>query len=205
VTSPTLATPATALDVIYRRRAVRTYQSDPLDQNTIHALLDAAVQAPTAMHEEPWVFVVVQDRALLRRLSDRAKAGIRAEAAFRHLHDADGKAHSGDGLKRLIDDPAFNIFYDAGTLVVIGTRAVGPFAVADCWLAAENLMLAACAKGLGTCCIGFAVAVLNTPESRRELGLPADVTVVAPIIVGVPRGTPAPVGRKPPVIASWVR
>jgi nitroreductase len=205
VTSSTLPAPASALDVIYRRRAIRAYTSDPLDEKTIRALLDAAVQAPTAMHEEPWVFVVVQDRTVLTRLSDRAKAGIAAEPAFRHLHDADGKAHSGDGFKRLVADPGFNIFYDAGTLIVIGTRPVSPFAAADCWLAAENLMLAACAMGLGTCCIGFAVAVLNTPEAKRELGIPADVTVVAPIIVGVPRGTPAPVGRKPPEIARWVR
>lgn len=205
MTSSTFATPLSALDVIYRRRAIRSYESDPLDQRTIHSLLDAAVQAPTAMHEEPWVFVVVQDRTVLKRLSDRAKAGIQAEPAFRHLHDADGKAHSGEGLKRLIGDPAFNIFYDAGALIVIGTRPAGPFAIADCWLAAENLMLAACAMGLGTCPIGFAVAALNAPGTKRELGIPDEVTVVAPIIVGVPRSTPAPVGRKPPVIAAWVR
>ena len=43
-------------------------------------LLDAAVHAPTAMHQEPWKFVVIQDRALLRRLSDRAKALAIAQA-----------------------------------------------------------------------------------------------------------------------------
>jgi nitroreductase len=147
----------------------------------------------------------VQDRSALKRLSDRAKAGIQSEAAFRRVHDASGKAHSGDGLTRLIGNPGFNIFYDAGTLIVIGTRPVGPFATADCWLGAENLMLAACALGLGTCCIGFAVAVLNSPETRKELGIPEDLTLVAPIIVGIPRGTPAPVGRKPPEIARWIR
>ena len=51
---------------------------------------------------------------------------------------------------------------------------------ADCWLAAENLMLAATAKGLGTCCIGFAVGILNTEEVKRELGIPEDGAAVAP-------------------------
>lgn len=47
--------------------------------------------------------------------------------------------------------------------------------VADCWLAAENLMLSACALGLGTCCIGSAIPALNSPEAKSELGISADV------------------------------
>jgi nitroreductase len=81
---------------------------------------------------------------------------------------------------------------------------LGTFVTADCWLAAENLMLAACAMGLGTCCIGFAVPVLNAPDVKRELGIPADVTAVAPIIVGVPRDATPPVPRKGPDVLRWV-
>jgi hypothetical protein len=44
--------------------------------------------------------------------------------------------------------------------------------VADCWLAPENLMLAACAKGLGACVIGLAVSALSTPEWKAELKIP---------------------------------
>lgn len=51
-----------ALDAILMRRSVRAFTSQSLDESTIRALLDAAVQAPTAMHTEPWSFVVVQDR-----------------------------------------------------------------------------------------------------------------------------------------------
>ena len=87
--------------------------------------------------------------------------------------------------------------------MVICARPVGHFVVADCWLAAENLMLMACAMGLGTCPIGFALPVLNTPEAKAELGLPADVEVVAPIIVGIPSGSPPHGHRKPPQISAW--
>ena len=79
-------------------------------------------------------------------------------------------------------------------MIVICAKPMGAFAVADCWLAAENLMLAACAMGLGTCCIGSAVPALNTVDAKAELGIPLDVTAVAPIIVGVPSGS---VGRSP--------
>lgn len=50
--------PLTALDAIFSRRSVRTYTPQQLDAATIRSLLDAAVQAPTAMHLEPWAFVV---------------------------------------------------------------------------------------------------------------------------------------------------
>jgi nitroreductase len=66
-------------------------------------------------------------------------------------------------------------------------------------------MLAATAMGLGTCCIGFAVPVLNSPEVKQELGIPPEVVAVAPIIVGVPAGPMAGVPRKAPEILRWIR
>jgi nitroreductase len=90
-------------------------------------------------------------------------------------------------------------------LIAIGARPLGPFVTADCWLAAENLMLAACALGLGTCCIGSAVPALNGPETKSELGIPSDAEIVAPIIVGVPREAAAEVSRHNPTVVSWTR
>jgi nitroreductase len=192
------------IDVIYRRRAVRAYKPDAIDERRLRALLDAAVHAPTAMHQETWQFIVVQDRALLKRLSDRAKEMARAQAAH---HGTLLRPHvaASERIFAPLADPDFNIFYDAGTLVVICARPANDFVTADCWLAAENFMLSACADGLGTCCIGFAVPVLNAPEAKAELGIPADVHAFAPIIVGVPRGDAPPVPRKPPVVLNWIR
>jgi nitroreductase len=194
------------LGAIHGRRAVRSYQPKPLDDATVKTLLDAAVQAPTAMHTEPWAFAVVQDRKVLRRFSESAKA-LLADEAIRHrqLLHAPGLSRSEEHLARMLADPAFNIFYDAGTLIVICARPKGAFVTADCWLAAENLMLAAYGLGLGSCVIGFAVPLLNTPEVKRELQIPADVLAVAPIIVGVPAGATPAVPRKAPEILSWVR
>lgn len=171
-----------ALEAIQARRAVRAYKPALVSDADIRVLLDAAVHAPTAMHEEPWRFAIVQDRALLRRISDRAKQRL---ATPRQLPE--------------------NIFYDAGTLIVICTGLAGPFVQADCWLAAENLMLAATARGLATCPIGFAVAALQDDDLRAELALPAGTVAVAPIIVGY-AAAPVPVSpRREPVIASWRR
>jgi nitroreductase len=185
-----------ALDAIYHRRSVRDYSPRAIDEATIRSLLDAAVHAPTAMHEEPWSFAVIQDKNLLNRLSDSAKERVRNEAQSSDSHHA---KHS----LEVVNAPDFHVFYNAGTLIVIYSKFPGPFVVADCWLAAENLLLAACAKGLGTCVIGFAASALNTPEWKAELKIPAEMTAIAPVIVGVPAGETPPVPRKSPEILIW--
>ena len=157
-------------ETILARRSVRAYAPDELDRNTIQTLLEAAVRAPTAMHEEPWAFIVVQNRQVLQQLSDLAKP-LFIERLHRP-HQAGG--HALDSFS----DPDFNIFHDAGTLIVICAKPSGHFAEADCWLAAENLMLAACAIGLGSCVIGSAVEALNTPEVKAKLGIPAEFNAV---------------------------
>ena len=63
--------------------------------------------------------------------------------------------------------------------------------------------LAACASQLGTCVIGFAVQALNSSEWKAELGIPENMTAIAPIIVGVPKEIPQPTSRKQPDIIVW--
>ena len=184
------------MDAILERRSVRSYSPERLGQVTIRTLLDAAVWAPTAVHEEPWAFVIAQDMAALKSLSDRAKTIFAADARRTHPKQA---GH----LLEILDRPDFNIFYNAGTLIIICGRPKGPFVVADCWLAAENLMLAARSIGLGSCVIGFAVPALNTPEIKAELRIPPECTAIAPIIVGVPSGETPRTTRKEPDILAW--
>jgi nitroreductase len=186
-------------DAIYGRRSVRAYRETPMTADQIRVLLDAAVHAPTAMHAEPWCFTVIQDRQILRHISDVAKQQI-AQVGHQDLHNPGARSAFLDAVAR----PDFNIFYDAGTLILIGAHAANPFAAADCWLAAQNLMLAAPALGLGTCCIGSALAALNSVALKHELDLPVDVTIVAAITVGVPAESPAPTTRKPPFITRWI-
>jgi nitroreductase len=186
----------TLQDALYSRKSVRSYRAETLDKKTVEQLLDAAIHAPTAVHEEPWQFVIIQDRALLKRLSDRAKELVVDEANK-------NPSVQGKHLLGVVSDTNFNIFYDAGTLIAIAVKPTGAFVAADAWLAAENLMLAACAMGLGTCVIGFSVSILNTPEVKRELGIPAELSIVAPIIVGKPLGETPASPRKKAEILVW--
>lgn len=183
------------LDAIYSRRAIRDYTPQAPDEKTILTLLYAAIQAPTAMYSEPCSFVVIQDVAVLRSYSDRAKALLLETAA----KDAKSSRYS-----TLLASPQFNIFYDANTLVVICAKSQGLHVTADCWLAAENFMLAACAMGLGTCCIEFAIPLLNTPEVKAQLSIPEEGVAVAALIVGYASEIPPSPARKEPEILRWM-
>jgi nitroreductase len=183
-------------ELIYSRRSEREYTGEKPSKAQIGILLAAAVRAPTAMHEEAWRFLIVQDPILLRRLSDHAKILFAEEAGRLHLD------HGGKGLDVFLK-PDFNVFYDAGTLIVICGKASHPFCAADCWLAAGNLMLTAHAMGLGTCVIGSAVTAINCAHFAAELGIPPEYSAVAPIIVGKPRSPGSPTARKPPDVIAW--
>lgn len=193
------ATFADVMSTIRERRSIRSYGRRQLDWAMIQPLLAAAVQAPSARHSEPWRFVIIQDAARLKRLSDRARL-LFADEPHRELLDRGG--HSLD----IFTMPDFDVFYGAGTLIVIGTSGFdsSAFGAADCWLAAENLMLAAHANGLGTCVIGTAAAALNDPDIKLEIGIPADFVAIAPIIVGIAQGDPPPKMRGEPIVLAWL-
>lgn len=184
------------LTAIRTRRSVRSYEARAVPDESIQMLLEAGVQGPSAMNAQPWIFSVVQDPARLARWSALAKTML-----LERVHE-DPKAR---GYASLLADESFSIFYDASTLIVISAAERGPYVEAACWLAAQSVMLAATEAKLGTCCIGFAVGVLNTAEVKRELGLPDAGIAICPIIVGYPRVTlPAPT-RPTPRIGAWLR
>jgi nitroreductase len=179
---------------IFGRRSVREYTGQPVDEQMIRSLIDAAVHAPNAVNQQPWTFTVVRDQTILARISDDAKLHM--------LATMPQSRHSGHFRIRL-SDPNFHIFYHAPVLILISAIEEGPWIVEDCALAAENLMLAAYAAGLGTCWIGFAQGFLNSPDGKKALDLPAAWVSVAPIIVGYPKTAAAAVPRKQPAV-KWV-
>jgi nitroreductase len=184
------------LHAIYRRRAVRDYSSKRVGENSILALLYAATQAPSAINVQPWAFCVIQDKPLLKSFSDRAK-GLMMESPASRRFPPD--------LRKMLTDQAYNIFYNASTLVVIYAKPIGEHPDWDCCFAAQNLMLAAEDAGLATCPIGLAWTLFDHPEIRSDLQIPTEYVAVLPIIVGYPAAQTPPPERKEPQILSWRR
>jgi len=181
-------------EAIFQRRSVREFTDQPVDRTTVLALLQAATQAPSAVNHQPWAFAVIQDKMLLRGYSDRAKS------LFGRTADQGSLVPE---LKEMLADPAFNIFYNAGTLIVICAKPIGQHPDWDCCLAGQNLMLAAHGMGLGTCPIGFAWPLLEGPDVKRDLKMLPEYIPVLPIIVGYPSKPPPPVPRNALEILCW--
>jgi nitroreductase len=181
------------LEAIDGRRSVREYTDEPVDDAVIRALIDAAIKAPSAINQQPWAFIVVNDAAKLTRISDRAKAHLLKASLGAPVHP----------FREMLNDPKFHIFYHAPVLIVIAAAEPTDWAVEDCALAAENLMLAAYARGLGTCWVGFAQHWLATADGKAALGVPTTYAPIAPIAIGHPRRQPPPVPRKAPEV-HWV-
>jgi nitroreductase len=181
------------LEAIDGRRSVREYTEEPVDDAMLRELIEAAIKAPSAINQQPWAFIVVKEKSCLTRISDQAKAHLLKASPGAPAHP----------FREMLNDPKFDIFYHAPVLIVIVAAEPTDWAVEDCSLAAENLMLAAYAKGLGTCWIGFAQNWLATADGKAELGVPVTYAPIAPIIVGHPRRQPPPVPRKTPDI-RWI-
>ena len=186
----------TEMDVfqaILARRSVRSYTHENVSYKAIMTLLTGAVRAPAVLHEEPCAFVIIQDRELLQTLSDHILPLVHDQP---EIYD--------DASVRAWHHPDFNLFYDAGTLIILCTRSTAHFAEANCWLAAENLILAACGMHLGTCIIGAALPAMRSPELKPRFGIPDQFEAVVPVVLGWPNGEASRMPRKAPMIVSMI-
>jgi nitroreductase len=180
------------MDALRTRRAVRAFTGEPVDDVTVEELVGAAVLAPSAVNLQPWAFAVVRGTERLHALSAEAR-----RYALAHVP-------SGSPLATHVADPAFEIFHGAAVLVVICAIDGERQSSEDCCLAGQNFMLAAHAKGLGTCWIGLARAWLNESSVKTELGVPAGWHPAAPIVLGHRLALPAPTAREKARIV-WCR
>jgi len=183
-------------EAIYHRRAVRHYTDAKVPDSVIQQLIEASVQAPSSLNDQPWIFAVFQGRERLRNYSDRAKAHFLATEL-----PAFGCHERGDKLT----DPRFNLFYDANTLIVIYATPGKPNSSEDCSLAAQTLMLAAHGASLASCPIGLARSWLNLPDVKKELEIPSELTAVFPLTLGYPAEPSKSVSRNVPEIVTWQR
>jgi nitroreductase len=182
------------IKAIYERRATRHFSDAAVGRATVRELLDAAAQAPSALNEQPWAFAVFHGHDRLAEYSGRAKAHLLATSDVTF------------GLDPRIDQYAtetINIFHGADTLIVICARPGQFHPEEECFLAGENLMLAAHGLGLATCPIGFARPWFNQPHVKAELGIATHYTPVLPIVVGHPAGISPSVPKRETEIACW--
>jgi len=163
------------LEGLYTRRACREFTSEPVTREDVERLAAAAAWAPSAMNRQPWAFAALLGTQRLHELSIQAH-----KAALQFLlADSPLRSHA--------LDPHFELFHGAAALIIVCATDAEIQSTEDCCLAAGNLMLAAHAKGLGSCWVGFARPWLSQDEIKRQLGIPTVLHPVAPIVIGHPK------------------
>ncbi len=186
------------LKVIYQRRSVRNFCPDAVPDDAIKEIIRAGTFAPSAMNAQPWRFVVIRNREMIKRLSDKAK----------ELWVEQSKNMQSLELQRLADmvsRPNYNLFYNAPLLIMIFADTSGFMPQVDCSLAAQNMMLVAKSLGLGSCYIGLAQPLERVASMMKELGVSEKYRLVASLIFGFPAGgeLKAP-ERNRDVILRWI-
>ena len=177
-------------NIIMNRRSCRSFTDEALSREWLTDLINAAVWVPNGSNNQPWGFVVITDRALMKRYSDSAKSDwLNRLAEIPYMQQ----------YEKAILDPEYNIFYNAPALVIIYGNTESYWCVYDCSMVAYNLHLLAEESGLGACWIGFAHNVFATREMKAEFGIPESYELVAPVILGHPTASHPTTGtpRKP--------
>jgi nitroreductase len=157
-----------ALEAILTRRSIREYTQQAVPEELVQELLAAAMQAPSAGNQQPWHFVLVDQRGQLEALAGVLRFG-----------------------KMLKSAPL--------AVVVCADLAALPhrgFWVQDCSAAAQNLLLAAHALGLGGVWLGVYPLEERVAALQRILGLPEQVTPLCIISLGYPAARPEPPERR---------
>jgi len=145
------------LEAIEKRYSVRHYKDQPVEEDKLAEVLEAARLAPSGSNLQPWKLVVVRDRATIRSM-----------------------VHAIGGQQFVEQAAVLVVACKSGEGYNIGHRYDG--AVVDITIALDHVTLQAASMGLGTCWLGN----YDGNEVRALLGIPSENPVVAILALGYP-------------------
>ncbi|MDT8718367.1 nitroreductase family protein [Clostridium sp. 19966] len=148
------------MEAIFNRRSIRKYQDKPLEKEKVEKLLRAGMQAPSAVNQQPWEFIVVDDRNLLNKLSQMSPY-------------AKPVAGSAVSIVLLANSDRFKV--DTAWHQDMGA-------------AAENILLQAADLGLGAVWMGVSTSEPVSEYVKDFFKLPDNILPFCVIAVGYPDG-----------------
>ncbi|OPY66289.1 MAG: Coenzyme F420:L-glutamate ligase [Syntrophorhabdaceae bacterium PtaU1.Bin034] len=183
-------------ELLTKRRSVRDYEDREVPLETLMEIINESCLAPSSSDRQPWHFIIVTNRDVIKRLSDESKGNL--------LHELErNPGFMSSNYETILRDPQFNVFYNAPCLVFITGPKTLPSIQADCALAASYFMFSACTKGLATCWIGLG-RFINDRELLDLIGMLESDVIVAPLIIGYPKRIPGVPNRMGPEVLKIV-
>ena len=175
-----------AIQTIMERRSIRQYKEKAVEREKLDQIALCGIAAPNAMNKQAWAVRIVDSKQWIDDCT----------AAF--IPTVEGTPW-GD---KLLTPDFRNMFRNAAAVIFVAAEP-GTFAGVDCGLMGENMMLAACELGLGTCCLGSPVPFLNSEVGApflASLKLPQGYQLQYALAVGYPDEEPKAKPRNEAVI-----
>lgn len=135
-----------AIDALKKRRSIREFKDKSIPKDILEKLVDTARLAPTARNVQPWEFVVITDRAILKKIGEIAETGkfIASAGACIAVFCSDTKYYLEDGCA-------------ATENILVAAAALG---IGSCWVAGDKKPYC-----------GAISSLLNAPASFKLVSL----------------------------------
>ncbi|MGI5971240.1 MAG: nitroreductase family protein [Oscillospiraceae bacterium] len=169
---------------ILERRSYKAFRSDPIEDEKLETIIEAAKYAPTGMNRQAWHFTVVRS----------AEGKAKFKAAFDKFVKEKGPFGPPPGVKMPPQDPNIimkpeNEMRGAPVMIIVSGDASVPTIMQDCLLATENLYISAASLGIMS---GWSHMVtkdlFGEEEYCREFGIPEGYKVFSASFFGYPEG-----------------
>jgi nitroreductase len=187
------------VEIIKTRRCVREFSEKQVPDEEIKFLIDCATYASSGFNIQPWNFLVIKNKDIMQKISEHGKKSL-----IPMLEPMKDISPNAKDFLVFLKTKGTDMFYKAPVLVIIlGNKNVQTIDY-DCSMAAQNMMLAAQSKGIGSCWIGGVQPALMDESFLKEIGAPEGYKAIAPLIFGYPKGrTETPARAEPKVV--WLR
>lgn len=172
-------------EILKNRRTIRKFKPDPIPQEHIMKIIEAAHLAPTSGNQQPWKFVVVQDRKKIDRLKESVVKWIEKQIRERyHLVESE----IAEKVRKYEPVIAGNLSAPVLIVILVDSKAQYPdYIHTDGDLAAENLMLAARALGYGT---GYYTSFYPEEIIKPFFNIPDNYRLICVTPIGIPESWP---------------
>lgn len=164
------------LDVIITRKSIRRYKPDPVPDQMIDKILEAARWAPTGENHQPWRLIVVRDPETIKKIGQMAKVG---SGIFATTEYSMGRMRQFEGIKDPKERERIERFMFTGEvsaflgkaplLIVVCGRCDALDTPYDLSACAENMLLEAHSLGLGACWVHGPVATIRGEIRMKQL------------------------------------
>ena len=175
------------LDLVRKRRSIRKYKSDPVTEEKLNYVLEAARIAPSWGNRQCWKYIIVTDEVLRKKIVMRREMPA-TEAGTTKAREERRPRRSREWIAQ-----APIIIVGCADPTKSGDKEEKQYYLLDMGISMEHLILAAAEQGLGTCWIGGG---FSEPIVKEALDIPEDIRVVALTPLGYPDEATEPKSRK---------